>query len=172
MIRLETKMKRAIALLIPALMLAVAPATAGDDGTEKKKKKCAAEVTECIRQMASELKKRGWIGIEWQDTEGRPRITHVVAGSPAATAGVQVGDVVTAFNGVPGDSKDEVLWAEMKRSLVPGKVATLAVTRDGKAMELRVELIAVPDHILAQWVGKHVLERHVAPADDEAPARP
>ncbi len=163
-------MKKAIALLIPALALTVATvAAAGDD--KEHKKKCGAEATVCIRGMAESLKQRGWIGIEWDSADPRPRISHVVQGSPAAKAGVQVGDVVMAFDGISTDEEDKVVWAAMKRSLVPGKVITLAVVRDGTAHDLQVELIAVPDHIVAQWVGKHMLDHHAA-ADGEPAASP
>ncbi len=164
-------MKKAIALLFPVLLLSVGPVLAGEDDKEHQKR-CGAEASTCIRDMADKLKQRGWIGIEWEETDGRPRISHVVQGSPAATAGVQVGDVVVAFNGVPTNEDDEVVWAEMKRSLVPGNVVTLSIVRAGAASDLRVELVAVPDHIIAQWVGMHVLEHHAAAPDDEIAASP
>lgn len=171
MIHLEMTMKKTLALLIPALALSlVTPAAAEDAG--KQKKKCGAEATECIREMASKLKQRGWIGIEWNDTDGRPQISLVVAGSPAAKAGVKLGDVVTAFAGVSTDEDEEVVWAAMKRSLVPGKIITLAIIRDGAPRDLEVELIAVPDHIIAQWVGKHVLEHHAESRGDEISKNP
>ena len=166
-------MKRAITLLIPVLALTSGHAMAGDsDEHEKQKKKCGAEATICIREMAEGLKKRGWIGIEWGDKDPRPTISHVVAGSPAAKAGVRVGDIVMAFEGISTDEDDEVIWAAMKRSLVPRKVITLAIVRDGNPLELPVELVAVPEHIIAQWVGKHVLDNHAAAPEAEAPTSP
>ena len=162
-------MKRAITLLIPLLVLTAGNLAAGD---AKKKKKCGAEASICIREMAEGLKKRGWIGIEWGDEEERPTITHVVGGSPAAAADVRVGDVVMAFDGISTDEEDEVMWAAMKRSLVPGKVITLAVVRDGVPLDLQVELVAVPDQIIAQWIGVHMLEQHAAAPDAAAPASP
>ncbi len=164
-------MKKAIALMIPALALSVAAVSVAGDGKEQKKK-CSAEATVCIREMAKGLKQRGWIGIEWDDSDKRPEISHVVQGSPAQKAGVRVGDIVMAFEGIPTDEEDEVVWAAMKRSLVPGKIITLAIVRNGAARDLEVELIAVPDHIVAQWVGKHVLDYHSAPADGEATESP
>jgi S1-C subfamily serine protease len=161
-------MKKAIALLIPALTFGVATlATARD--AEKQKKKCSAEATVCIRDMTDALRQRGWIGIEWGDKAARPVISHVVAGSPAAKAGVELGDIVMAFDGISTDEEEEVVWAAMKRSLVPGKIITLAVVRDGAALDLEVELVAVPEHVIAQWIGKHVIDHHAA-APDAAPA--
>ena len=159
-------MKKAIALSLTSLLLAAAAAADGE------KKKCAAEATVCVREMSEGLKQRGWIGIEWDDRNEPPRITHVVRSSPAEKAGIQVGDVVKAFAGVSVGEEEEVLWAAMKRSLVPGKVMTIDVVRDGAAKAIDVELIAVPDHIIAQWVGKHVLEHHKASPEDQVANRP
>lgn len=161
-------MKKAIFLLIPALALAVTPVSAGhEDG------KCTEEATVCITKMVEGMRSRGWVGIEWDEADGRPRITLVVDGSPAAAAGVRVGDLVTAVNGVPAGKERESFYAELKRSLVPGRTIALSVLRDGTPVELAVTLIPVPEQILAQWVGKHVIEHHVEPgAGAEAAASP
>ena len=164
-------MKKALALLIPVVTLtATLPATAGDD--KKHKKKCSAEAEVCIRDMAEGLKKRGWIGIEWETYDPRPVISHVGAGSPAAEAGIEVGDVVVAFAGVSTDEKEEVIWGAMKRALVPGKTITVEVLRDDARRQLKVELVAVPDHIVAQWVGMHVLQHHAAAPEDQVAESP
>jgi C-terminal processing protease CtpA/Prc len=161
-------MKKTLTVLVTVLALGAGTAAAGDDEHEK----CGAEATLCIREMVTKLRQRGWIGIEWDRHEGRPKITHVVAGSPAEAAGVRVGDVVMAFNAISTSEAEEVIWAEMKRSLVPGKVITMSVLRDGAPRNLEVTLIAVPDHIIAQWVGKHVMEHHMAAPADEVAASP
>jgi C-terminal processing protease CtpA/Prc len=168
-------MKRPIALLTSILALGAGAAQAGD--AEKKaeakyKKKCSAETTTCARQMAEALKKKGWVGIEWNREGDPPRITHVVEDSPAEQAGVRVGDEVRAFGGTAIGEEDKAVWAELKRSMVPGRVITLSLVRDGNALELPVELIAVPEHIIAQWVGKHVLDYHGASPEGESPASP
>ena len=158
-------MKKALALLIPALLLGIAAPAAADE-----KKKCGAEATICVREMAENLKKRGWIGIEWDNEGKRPEISHVVQGSPAEKAGVRVGDTVMAFAGVSTDEEEETIWKAMKKELVPGRVITLDVVRDGRELALDVELIAVPEHVIAQWIGKHVLDHHQAPPEDQVAA--
>ena len=155
-------MKRALALLIPVLALA---ATAAPAGEEEHDKRCAADAETCVRDMAAGLKQRGWIGIEWEEVDGRPQISHVVTGSPAEKAGIQIGDLVLRFNGLSTAEDDEAVWAEMKRSLVPGRVVTLSIQRAGAPLEIPVELVAVPDHIIAQWVGQHVIRHHAAAAE-------
>lgn len=161
-------MKKTIIMLITTLALAAGAASAGDDKHEK----CTAEATACIRNMVANLRQRGWIGIEWDRHDGRPRITHVVGGSPAEEAGVRVGDVVAAFNDISTTDPEEVMWAEMKRALIPGKVITLSVLRDGAARQIDVTLVAVPEEIIAQWVGRHVMEHHAALPEGEASSSP
>ncbi len=117
--------------------------------------------------MAESLRERGWIGIEWHNEAGRPTITLVVQESPASRAGVAVGDVVMTFNGVDTAQGEETVYQEIKRSLIPGNTITLTVARAGERLELPVELVPVPEHVLAQWVGKHVLEFHSQPPEDK-----
>jgi serine protease Do len=65
-------------------------------------------------------------------------VTHVDESSPAAKAGVKAGDVITAVNGQNvRDAQD--LRREIAR-LDEGKPADLNVTRDKRAMSLKVEL--------------------------------
>ena len=164
-------MNKATALLIPLLALAAVDASAGDEDA-KEHKKCAAEASSCIRDMAAGLKKRGWIGIEWDEEGPRPVISHVVVDSPAARAGLRVGDVVMAFEGTSTDEDKELIWAAMKKILLPGRTIRVDIVRDGTPRSLEVELVAVPDHIIAQWVGMHVLQHHAAPPDAAAAQSP
>lgn len=161
-------MSKAITVLITALALIAGAASAGDEGH----KNCPQEATVCIGEMVAALRQRGWIGIEWDLHGGKPGISHVVTGSPAAAADVRVGDVVAAFNGISTSQPEETIWAEMKRALVPGKTITLSLLRDGAARDVEVELVAVPEHIIAQWVGRHVMEHHAALPDNHAPPGP
>ncbi|MEV8368801.1 trypsin-like peptidase domain-containing protein [Microbacterium sp. NPDC064584] len=65
-------------------------------------------------------------------------IAEVVDGGAAAAAGLQVGDVVTAFNGVPvTDATD--LTAQV-RAAAAGSDATVTIVRDGKTVTLDATL--------------------------------
>jgi len=148
-------------------------ATSGWAGDEGQKKQCDNEVAVCIRQMVDKLSHRGWIGIEWDGTEKAPALTRVVAGSPAEKAGLLEGDELLAFNGVKTSEGEEVVWAEAKRSLIPGKTITLTIARKGVAKDVEVLLEPLPRPVMAQWVGNHVLEHHAAEIEgdqDEAEA--
>lgn len=164
-------MKRVFALSLTLLALGANAAPAGDSEAEHTKR-CAADAEICIRDMAAAFKKKGWVGIEWEEIDGRPQISHVVEGSPAEAAGIRVGDLVLAFNGLSTDTEDEVLWAEMKRALVPGRTVVISLERDRVAREARVALVPVPEHIVAQWVGMHMLQHHAAPSDTAAERSP
>lgn len=65
-------------------------------------------------------------------------ISEVTAGGAAANAGLQKGDVVTSFNGLPITDRTD-LTAQV-RSLAAGSTATIVYTRDGKTASVDVTL--------------------------------
>ena len=93
---------------------------------------------------------RGRLGVRVQDlseelagyfgVKSGVLVAGVEADAPAAKAGVKAGDVITAVNGQaitdPGELRREVAKVE------DGKTADLAVTRDKKALTLKVEVTA------------------------------
>ena len=156
--------RRMTPLLVAALL--AAPAWAGDDDYDHKK--CTAEAGVCIAKMVEGLSQRGWIGIEWDSEDERPVLSQVVAGSPAEASGLEKGDVLLAFNGVDTSAGEEAVWAEAKKSLVPDNTITLTILRSGVKKDVEVTLVPLPRHVMALWVGNHVIEHHVAVKDDEA----
>lgn len=96
--------------------------------------------------VASGAVKRGTLGVETQDLDeqiaplldvepGRGAVvTRVRDGSPAAQAGLQAGDVITAINGKPVSNRRELANAE---GLLPvDSRVTLKVSRAGEALEV------------------------------------
>lgn len=98
---------------------------------------------------------RGWLGVLIQEVNRdlaesfglqRPRgalIAEVMSGSPAEAAGLKAGDIVLAYEG------DEV---ELSSDLPPmvgrtpvGESATLTVLREGREIELNVEIGKLPE---------------------------
>ena len=145
-----------------ALLLPVLPAWAGD----KEYKQCPGEAADCARQMKEKFKERGWVGInmDYDQEQGVTVITHVVAQSPAERAGFEAKWIYTEENA-------EALKAEYA-GFKPGSRATFKVKRAGEAIDIQVELEQIPQAILAQWVGQHILESHqgeaeIADAGDE-----
>jgi membrane-associated protease RseP (regulator of RpoE activity) len=86
-----------------------------------------------VQDMSEEL--AGYFGVK-----GGVLVSGVEADAPAGKAGVKAGDVITAVNGQAiadaGELRREVAKVE------DGKTADLAVTRDKKALSLKVEVTA------------------------------
>ncbi len=100
---------------------------------------------------------RGWIGISFEVVEddwGRAaaiRVIDVVPGSPAARAGVRVGDNILAINEL--DQAHELAELTRRLRLSPGDVAVAEVERDGELRSLRMVAGTVPADVV---VGRSV----------------
>jgi serine protease Do len=80
----------------------------------------------------------GFLGVQLQAQESGVTVTDVVAGSPAAKAGLQVGDVVLRFNGKPIEGlQDLVLKVAAKK---PGTRVTIEVRRNTQNKKVHVTL--------------------------------
>ncbi|HET9051813.1 MAG TPA: PDZ domain-containing protein [Candidatus Dormibacteraeota bacterium] len=64
--------------------------------------------------------------------EGGVEIVDLPRGTPLEAAGVRVGDVITAVNGMPTPTEDEL--AQVFQSLRPGQTARLTMRRGGAEM--------------------------------------
>jgi serine protease Do len=112
------------------------------------------------KAVAAELKDkgvvtRGWLGVQVQavtrgiaDSLGMKKVEGAMIdgsqnGSPAAKAGVQSGDVITALNGMPvKDSRD---LAQQVAALAPGSSAKFDILRNGQSKTLTVTLGELPN---------------------------
>jgi predicted metalloprotease with PDZ domain len=156
-------MKRVTAITAALLIVAVAiPALAGEH------KKCEMEAEACLREYAAKLKNRGWVGIEMEHREdGSLEITRVVSNSPAERAGFQAGDVLASVNGVAYSEENKAEMKKIYKSFQPGNTVTYKVKRDGEKLKLDVELSAIPETVMAQWIGQHMLMAHMDQPSDE-----
>ena len=100
---------------------------------------------------------RGWLGVALQDLDdGIARALHVapdsgalvsevMPDSPAARAGFQRGDIITAIDGVP------ITTAAAARNAIaldaPGKAITLRVAREGQGRDVKVKLGEQPQRV-------------------------
>jgi putative serine protease PepD len=85
-----------------------------------------------------------YLGVSTEDVEGvtGASIAEVRAGTPAARAGLESGDVVTAIDGVSIESADEL--RRLVDSKRPGDKVVLTLRRDGDTRTLDVTLGARP----------------------------
>jgi hypothetical protein len=153
-------------IVVSALLVAGGVASAGPVA-EQKGYKCPLDAQTCLNKMAAKLKSRGWLGIEYGDPLGSDagRVTKVVAGSPAETAGFKVGDVLLSLEGARYADVTEDKCAPcdfMKQNWTPGRKVRFVVSRGGKEIPLTPTLSALPPDAMAVIVGMHMLD-HAEP---------
>lgn len=100
---------------------------------------------------------RGWLGVQIQDVDRelaqsfelkRPEgalVARIMPESPAASAGLQAGDVILAFNDHPVDSAAAL--PPLVGTVEPGKSAVVTVLRDGAREQIDVEIEKLPAHL-------------------------
>lgn len=150
-------MKRtALTLALIATVAVACVALAG----EGKHEKCTASTQECLDQMRAKLEARGWLGIEADWGKDATKVTRVIPGGPAEAAGLKAGDVLVAINGVAlAEENKEKLYA-VKKGMVPGAEVTYTVKRAGAKQQVAVTLSHMPEEVIAQWIGEHMLQDH------------
>lgn len=125
---------------------------------------CKEAAQECLNHLASDLRERGWVGIELDKDEGTGALTvvGVEPDSPAMQAGFQKGDVLVALNGVKLDADNGGKIYSAKEKMTIGKTVSYTVLRAGAKRDLSVTLGQMPEDILARAIGRHLLESHTA----------
>lgn len=83
------------------------------------------------------------VQLDTQYTENGARVAEVSSGTPADTAGLQSGDIITAVNGKIATDATAVIV--MIRSNAPGDTVNLTVQRDGTTIDVPVTLTASKD---------------------------
>jgi predicted metalloprotease with PDZ domain len=155
--------------LIVLVALAVVPALAGSECSGKKaaaaaktashSHECTADTQFCLNKMATKLKNKGWVGIELDVNEetGAMTVARVEYDSPAQSAGMREGDVLLALNGIRFDSEDKEQLHAAKKQMTIGSRVSYTVERKGREKNVDVTLAAVPEDVMAKWVGQHML---------------
>jgi len=155
-------MMKRIVLSSAALLVMAVPAFAGHG------EKCSATAQACLNHWAAE-RTMGWVGLEYdKSTDGIIKVKSVMAGSPAADAGFQSGDILVALNGAKMSDKEAMKKA--KGSWKAGQSVTYTVERAGAEKQIAVTLATAPDNVFAAMVGSHMLENHAASASADAKA--
>lgn len=98
----------------------------------------AAAPPEFIHTQEEESQPRGWLGVSIQDSEDGVLVVDVRADGPAATAGIQGGDVVVSIDGalVEGFAG---LRRELEKTRV-GETVSVGVQRGGDELRFAVTL--------------------------------
>jgi S1-C subfamily serine protease len=124
---------------------------------------CTAPAQDCLQAMVANFRERGWAGIELDIDEASGTLTVVAVEphSPAVAAGFAPGDVLVALNGVKLDAANKEKVYSAKEKMTVGKTVTYTVLRGVEKRDLQVTLAAIPETVLARWVGRHMLEDHV-----------
>ena len=108
-----------------------------------------------VKGLLSQLKDegkvtRGWLGVVIQDVNaemaealgmdeaGGALVANVGKGSPAEQAGVQVGDVIVAFDGSPVGKSSELSLIVARTGV--GRVVDVTVVRNGRRVTLKAEV--------------------------------
>lgn len=142
-------MKHLVLAAIALVALAAAtPAPAAD---------CPYEAQTCLDYLAK-MRNRGYAGVDL-DTLGDDRqwtVTKVYAGTPAAEAGIRIGDVLLSIDDIRlGDEKGML---ELEKIMKPGNTVGFKILRDGGERTFRLELMLMPDDVFARFVGEHMLQ--------------
>ena len=139
------------------VLAAFAAAAAGEH------KKCPAKTQDCLDRMSTKMKTSGWVGLEldWDQTKGSQVVTKVVPGSPAESAGIQIGDVLYALNGVRNTPDNGEALAKARKEWKPGESVRYTIKRNGTDREVNLTLAPMPADVLARLIGEHMLE-HVS----------
>jgi putative serine protease PepD len=101
-----------------------------------------------IRSVAQQLLSNGkaehaYLGISLNPASTTARVAGVKSGTPAASAGLKTGDVVTSFGGTPVTTSDELARAISDHQ--PGDSVSVTYTRDGSSHTVTVTLANRPN---------------------------
>jgi putative serine protease PepD len=86
--------------------------------------------------------KHAFVGVHIRSVTGGARIVSVVSGSPAAKAGLKVGDVITAFAGKTVTSADDIT-ADVSAAKA-GQTVTITIRRSGTTKHVSITLGVQP----------------------------
>jgi S1-C subfamily serine protease len=97
---------------------------------------------------------------------GGALVTQVVPGSPADTAGIQAGDLITALDGF---SLAETRLSELMAGYAPGDLVTATITRGQRQIEIGLRLGTHPERANAPWIGIYYQEMPARQFERPAP---
>ena len=150
-------MKRHISIFVLVLLCAVlaVPAIAGEGH------KCTADTQTCINAYAEKMANKGFLGVElnWDEKTEALVIKKVIDETPAAKAGLKVGETLVALNGVKYGDKEGM--KSVYKKIKAGNTVTYTVGHGKHNRDVKVTLIAYPQDLAAKYLGMHIMEHHL-----------
>lgn len=120
-----------------------------------------AEARQTLQSMADDFRRRGMIGLDgdWDDSVNGYRVKTFVEGTNAEASGVLRGDALTKINGISLTDREGTEADAANR--VPGREVTITVLRDGAERTMNVTLVPVPEKVMAEEIGRFVLNNYL-----------
>lgn len=145
--------KASMTIALAACMALALPALAGEGHG------CTASTQDCLNMMASNMRNKGWLGVELEKGEsGLLGVTRVVPGSPAEEAGVRTGDMLLSVDGQAYKDMGEEQYMTLVKTMTPGSRHTFVIARGGSERTIEATLASMPEEVFARMVGSHMLE--------------
>ena len=82
------------------------------------------------------------IGVREDRDSNEAKIGEVIPGMPAASAGIEVGDVIVKFNGEPVPDFDALV--ELVGKTRPGQMVVVELRRNGQTIQLKLTVGKAP----------------------------
>ena len=127
---------------------------------------CSMPFSQCDKMMRTYYQTHGWLGVEMacaNPDNMQPTVTKIFPGSPAEQAGLKVGDILTAVNGIPyGPDSKEALQKLAADGMKVGDAVAYKVTRASEKTdaEVKATLAKIPEPVLAQLIADHKATAH------------
>lgn len=150
--------RSALALAPCAALLALAlaaPAWAGGEKCRKDAEHAKAHKTAHHDKAAKaeSMKQAGWSGFEAEkDSYGNYTVTRVDSASPAAEAGVRVGDRLVAYQGIALTAENEKAVKAAKKDRKVGSRVSYTLARGDARRDVTLTLVEVPEAVIARWL--------------------
>jgi C-terminal processing protease CtpA/Prc len=146
--------------LLPVLALIAMVATPAG---EHSKKKCTMATQDCLDAMSNQMKKSGWVGIEFDNEDpNRYKVVSVMKDSPAEKAGMLPGDILWELEGVRLTKENGPALEKARKNWTPGQKVTYTIRRNDQPRQITLTLGAWPADVVAKYIGQHMLDHVTA----------
>jgi len=123
---------------------------------------------DCAKKVREYYKDHGWLGVEMDlsASDAGPQITKVYPNSPAAKAGLEVGDILTSLNGISAAPEyAEQLHAFMQSSFDIDRRIRFTAKRGREILPMSAVLTQIPDEAISAMINQHLQTAHVNEED-------